>query len=650
MTIMMTLLLLQLKTAFQKGIYAITLFLGIIAYADSLPQITTQPAGQTVTWGTTVILNVGASGVPAPAFQWQFNLSNLENETNSVLTLTNVQWTQTGTYQIIASNYLGTAISQEAKIQVIPSFTRMTNDLTAMGTGGTGVAWGDFDGDGNLDLFVAANTNRLYKNQGGSFILVTNSISLRNVGVRSVNWGGAAWGDYDNDGRLDLFESTGDGKTNYLYHNEGDGIFTIIDSPLFHKTNIVSLGCAWADYDNDGYLDLFVATRSPSSGGANDQLLHNNGDGTFTAITNSVVVQDNANSQSGIWCDFNNDGWPDLFVAVLNGTRNLLYTNNGNGTFTKITTGPIATEGGNSVAGAWGDYDNDGLSDLFVSGSKNHLYHNLGNGNFTEITTGIIVNDVADFDAVCGWADFDNDGYLDLLVTGSKNYLYHNNGDGTFTKVSIPGLTTAATTGGAGGAAWGDFNNDGFPDIFVPVFDGANLLSSTNLLYMNNGNSNNWITIICQGRVSNWTAIGAKVRIKATVGGKTMWQMREISGGGNYFAQSDLRAQFGLGDATNVDVVRIEWPSGIVQEFINIAARQFLTVKEPSKLAADFQPQSGEFHVALTGGKGLIYVLESSTNLASWTVTASLTNQTGTIIWTNQPTTQASSVFFRANE
>jgi hypothetical protein len=287
---------------------------------------------------------------------------------------------------------------------------------------------------------------------------------------------------------------------------------------------------------------------------------------------------------------------------------------------------------------------------LFVSGVKNHLYHNLGNGNFEEITNGIIVNDVADFDAVCGWADFDNDGYLDLLVTGSKNYLYHNNGDGSFTKVSCPNLTTVATTGGAGGAAWGDFNNDGFSDVFVPIFDGANLPSSTNLLFMNNGNSNNWITITCQGRVSNRAAIGAKVRVKATIRGKVIWQLREISGGGNYFAQNDLRAQFGLGDATNADVARIEWPSGIVQEFTNIAANQFLTVKEPSKLAANFQPQSGEFHVALTGGKGLIYVLESSTNLPSWTVAASLTNQTGTVIWTNQPTTQDPGVFFRAYE
>jgi hypothetical protein len=650
MTIMMTLLLIQLKTAFQKGIYFVALFLGIMARADNLPQITTQPASQTATPSTTVILNAGASGVPVPAFQWQFNLSNLENETNSVLTLTNVQWTQAGAYQVIASNYLGTVTSQVARVQVIPGFTRMTNDVTAMGTGGTGAAWGDFDGDGNLDLFVAANTNRLYKNQGGSFILITNSISLRNVGTRNANWGGAAWGDYDNDGQLDLFESTGDGKTNYLYHNEGSGVFTIIDSPLFHKTNIVSLGCAWADYDNDGYLDLFVATRSPSSGGANDQLLHNNGDGTFTAITNSVVVQDNANSQSGVWCDFNNDGWPDLFVAVLNGTRNLLYTNNGNGSFTKITTGPIATQGGNSVAGAWGDYDNDGLPDLFVSGSKNHLYHNLGNGNFAEITTGIIVNDVADFDAVCGWADFDNDGYLDLLVTGSKNYIYHNNGDGTFAKVSIPSLTTASTTGGAGGAAWGDFNNDGFPDIFVPVFDGAGLLSNTNLLFMNNGNSNNWITITCQGRVSNRAAIGAKVRVKATIRGKMMWQLREISGGGNYFAQNDLRAQFGLGDATNVDVVRIEWPSGIVQEFSNVAPKQFLTVKEPSKLEAAFQSQSGAFLLSLTGGKGLVYSLASSTDLANWNLVTTLTNQTGTVIWTNQSLTSTPALFFRSQE
>ncbi|HWD20617.1 MAG TPA: FG-GAP-like repeat-containing protein [Verrucomicrobiae bacterium] len=612
--------------------------------SDTAPQITGQPAGVTVTPGAAVTLSVHASGSPAPAYHWEGNAVELPEATNNTLLLTNISWDAAGIYRAIASNYLGTATSQWARVQVVPGFTPVTNDIAARGAGGTGAAWGDFEGSGNLDLFVAANTNLLYRNLGGQFELVTNAITLRNAGARSANWGGAAWADYDNDGKPDLFESTGDGKTNFLYHNEGDGVFTIVRSPVFSKTNVVSLGCAWADFDNDGCLDLYIATRSPSSGGANDLLLHNNGDGTFTPVTNSPVALDNVNSQSGSWCDFNNDGWPDLFVAVLNGARNLLYTNNGNGGLTRVTTGVVATEGGNSVGGAWGDYDNDGWPDLFVGGSKNHLYHNSGNGNFTEITTGVIVNDVADFDAVADWADFDNDGYLDLLITGNKNYLYHNNGDGTFTKVLLGALTSDALSGGAGGSAWGDFNNDGFLDVFAPNYNGANHL------YLNNGNSNNWLVIKCEGRVSNRSAIGAKVRVKATIGGKTMWQLREISGGGNYFAQNDPRPHFGLGDATNADVVRIEWPSGIVQELTNVAAKQFLTVIEPAKLKADYQPATGEFHLTVLGGKGLAYVIEQTTNLSSWIACAQLTNQTGAVIWTNLPGLQGVGIFYRARE
>jgi len=622
------------------------LFLNVLARADSLPQVAAQPISQTATAGGTVIVSFSATGTPTPALRWKLNSSDIAGATNATLQLIGLQFTNAGAYVAIASNYLGAVTSQVAVIQVVPGFTRVTNSL---GTGGTGVAVGDFAGNGAAGLFVAANTNHLYTTEGGSPVAMTNSISLRNAGVRAVNWGGAAWGDYDNDGRLDLFESTGDGKTNFLYHNEGGGVFTMLDSPVFQKTNIVSLGCAWADYDNDGYVDLYVATRSPSSGGAPDQLLHNNGDGAFTAVTNSVIAQDNANSQSGAWCDFNNDGLPDLFVAVLNGAHNLLYTNNGHGTFTKITNGPIATEGGNSVSGAWGDYDNDGLPDLFVSGSKNHLYHNLGNGNFTEITTGIIVNDVPDFDAVCGWVDFDNDGYLDLMVTGSKNYLYHNNGDGTFTKVSSPGLTTVSTTGGAGGAAWGDFNNDGFPDVFIPEFDGAGLPSSANLLFTNDGNANNWITITCQGRVSNRAAIGAKVRVKATIGGKSMWQLREVSGGGNYFAQNDMRAQIGLGDATNIDIICVEWPSGTIQQLTNVAPRQFLTVKEPSPLKASLSPD-GYVVLTIATWKNVIYSLQSSTDLATWNLAATMTNEAGSVSWTNPLPCDRFALFFRTVE
>jgi hypothetical protein len=294
---------------------------------------------------------------------------------------------------------------------------------------------------------------------------------------------------------------------------------------------------------------------------------------------------------------------------------------------------------------SWGDYDNDGNLDLVVCnvGAKNFLYHNNGNGSFTKITNSAISTVIANSSG-SAWADYDNDGYLDLFIAvrGGPNLLFHNSGDGTFTQVTgvNPGNLGSSWIGGA----WGDFNNDGFPDLFIGDQSGYNFL------YLNNGNTNNWITIHCLGRVSNRAAIGAKVRIKATIGGKTMWQLREVSGGGGLACQNDLRAQFGLGDATNVDVVRIEWPPGMVQEFSNVAAKQFLTVKEPSRLGASFQSQSGEFLLTLTGGKGLVYSLESSSDFANWTSIASLTNQTGTVVWTNHISGPDQGAFYRARE
>jgi len=192
------------------------------------------------------------------------------------------------------------------------------------------------------------------------------------------------------------------------------------------------------------------------------------------------------------------------------------------------------------------------------------------------------------------------------------------------------------------GGAWGDFNNDGFPDLFVGNQNGINAL------YVNDTNTNNWLMVQCLGRVSNRAAIGAKVRIRATVAGKTMWQMREISGGGGLACQNELRAQFGLGDATKADVVRIEWPSGAVQELTNVAAKQFLTAREPSRLKADFQAEPGEFHVALSGAGGTTYLLEGSTNLVNWMALAWLTNQSGSLVWTNPASSPA--MYFRASE
>ena len=178
------------------------------------------------------------------------------------------------------------------------------------------------------------------------------------------------------------------------------------------------------------------------------------------------------------------------------------------------------------------------------------------------------------------WGDYDNDGYLDLFVTTRSigaNYLYHNNGDGTFTRVTTGIVVTDAVNSFT--AAWADYNNDGFLDLFV-----ANPTVYNNALYRNNGNSNAWLMVKCEGRLSNRAAIGTKVRLKAILGGKLIEMFREISGGGALGSQNDLRAHFGLGQATSVDAVKCEWPSGIVQELRNLAPRQFLTITEPTNI------------------------------------------------------------------
>src|SRR5437762_12284989 len=188
-----------------------------------------------------------------------------------------------------------------------------------------------------------------------------------------------------------------------------------------------STGCAWGDYDHDGYLDLFVS----NFGTPFNYLYHNNGDGSFTRVTTGEIATDDTNSEGASWADFDNDGDLDLFVSVGLSGNDLLYRNNGDGSFTKITSGPIVQSGGNSRGCAWGDYDNDGYVDLFVSnerGQKNFLFHNNGDGTFTKVDSGKIVTD-SGYSTGCAWGDYDNDGYLDLFVPNNNlnNFLYHNN-------------------------------------------------------------------------------------------------------------------------------------------------------------------------------------------------------------------------------
>ena len=529
------------------------------------------------------------------------------------------------------------------------TFTKITNGaiVTDMGMS-DGCVWGDYNNDPYLDLFVAnsqqGGLNFLYRNNGDGTFTKISTGSIVTDGGNSL---GCAWGDYDNDGSLDLFVANGGGGslgTNSLYRNNGNDTFTKITSGVVVTDAKVSFKGAWSDYNHDGFLDLFVG----DNGGGKNALYRNNGDGNFTKITSGSIVNEGGSSIPCAWADYDNDGFPDLFVGNRQGA-NFLYRNQGDGTFVKVTSGSIVNDAGHSIGCTWGDYDNDGFLDLFVSNggiafpTNNFLYHNNGDGTFAKVTTGAIVTDVGNFIS-CAWGDYDNDGFLDLFVTrqlGQGNVLYHNNGDGTFARVTEGSIVN--DRGNSVGCAWGDYDNDGFLDLFVTngAFGGEN---QTNFLYRNNGNNNNWIKIKLVGTVSNRAAIGAKVRIKATIGGRSITQLREVASG----VGGQILAHFGLGDATNIDLVRIEWPSSTVQELHYVAVKQFLTVTEPPQLKAVGLSPDGSFQLSLTAGIGLSYDVQTSSNFAGWSFLATLTNSSRTMSVIDTTTTNVTQRFYRA--
>jgi hypothetical protein len=458
------------------------------------------------------------------------------------------------------------AITRDTTLSVDPGFTRITTGPVATDGGdSSGCAWGDYDSDGFIDLFVgnSPSFNALYHNNGdGTFSRVTNAAPALDRGF------GCAWGDFNNDGNLDLLVSNQ--GANYLYRNDGHGVFTKI--PFAGAAGAVSWSASWADYNRDGWLDLFIANGANN----NDALLLNNRDGTFTRVATGPVVSSGGSSIAGSWGDFDGDGFPDLFVAN-NGGLSFLFRNNRDSTFTRVAAAPLSSDSGNALVGDWGDYNNDGRLDLAVARlGLNLLYRNNGDGGLTKITSGIIVTD-SEQSEICQWADYDNDGFLDLFIannSGQNNSLYHNNGDGTFSKVTTGSIVNDG--GNSAGCAWGDYDNDGFLDLFVANWQG----SRPNFLYHNNGNSNAWLKVRCVGTVSNRDAVGAKVRVQATFRGAQRWQLREISGGIG-FGQTPY-ANFGLADATNVQTVRIEWPSGLTEELSEVSVKQLLPVTEPA--------------------------------------------------------------------
>jgi hypothetical protein len=618
----------------MKPPFRITLCLCLalaVVKAMALPTITTQPTNRSVSLGAKATFEVGGTSALPRSYQWRLSSADIAGAITNSLVLTNIQSINGGDYVAVVTDASGSVTSRVAALQVDAAFTKITDrNIVNDGLGAsTACAWGDYNNDGWPDLFVNNRDQRnfLYRNNGdGTFERITTGHMVTNVTTHLSG----VWGDYNNDGYLDMFAANGgsvDGaQRNFLYYNNGDGTFS--QPPTTAVGTIVTdvggfLGAAWGDYDDDGFLDVFVANYF-----ASNWLYHNIGGTTFER-TGGI----GSGSAEGAWADYDNDGDLDLLILKYSGGNNLLYRNDGHGLFTRVTTGPIPNEGASSAGGSWGDYDNDGFFDLFVSNfpaGRDLFYRNHGDGTFDKINQSPLVSDTPDTYGAA-WADYDNDGFLDLFVCngffgdgGLDNYLFHNKGDGTFEKHLTGSL--ANDQGHSIGCAWADYDNDGFLDLFVAnatTYEGG--VPENNFLYRNNGNANKWLKVHCVGTVSNRGGIGAKVRVKANYAGQDRWQLRQIASSDGRIGGS-LEAHFGLGDATTIQTLRIEWPSGIVQELHDVPVNESRTIVEPAGLQVS---RVGAFKIQCW--KGMAFEIQTSTNLIDWLTASTITNLAGSL-------------------
>ena len=435
------------------------------------------------------------------------------------------------------------------------------------------VCWIDYNNDGWDDLFIPTYSykqpNTLYKNnQDGTFSIENNLSNIENPG----NAVSASWADFNNDGYNDVLVSENIKEGNFLYQNQCDGTFKNIVGLDLTEKGINSHGTSWADYNIDGFLDALILEYNEVG---NIRLFQNNRGLNFTELNDTSLKNQAGISIGATWADVNNDRYPDFFVPY-NGSDNYLYINNQDNSFTAINMGDNAKSVGSSFA----DFDNDGDVDLFVANSSeeyNLLYTNDGKGNFTLVNDSPITEDRGHSHGSC-WGDFDNDGWLDLYVTNDRNhekFLYFNNGDGTFKKDTSEIIIAAKKN--SFGVACSDYDKDGDLDLYI-----SNHSNEKNFFFTNNTHKKNWIGFRLQGTQSNHNAIGSKVRIKATIDNKTFWQVREISSqtGGGAGSQNSLMIHFGLNDTTSIDSLIIEWISGTTQVFTDVEANQYYQIEE----------------------------------------------------------------------
>jgi hypothetical protein len=516
-----------------------------------------------------------------------------------------------------------------------PAFTSMKYLLEAMGGG---VAMFDYDNDGRMDLFFTNAAalpdpmpkndtpdkrdpkywNRLYHQKvDGAFEDVTEAAGVKGSGFSM----GVATGDYDNDGRTDLYVTGYEG--NVLYHNNGDGTFADVTKKAGVAGGGWSTSAGWLDYDRDGRLDLFVGRylewdfeagsvycgdsrpgyraycHPDNFKSAANVLYHQRRDGTFEDVSVKSGIAEPGGKALGVaFADFDNDGWLDIFVAN-DSVRQTLYHNQGDGTFADIavSAGAGYDENGKTYAGmgiAAGDYDNDGYMDVFITTLSNEtypLYHNDRDLSFTYATNSAGVGQITLL--YSGWGtrfiDVDNDGLRDLFVAQShvldtiektNPYLQHkqppllmlNTGKG-FVNVSASAGPAFATALTGRGAAFGDLNNDGQVDTVVATLDGAPLL------LQNNGSKNHWLGLSLVGTKSNRAGVGARVTVTDSGGRK---QIFDVNTSGSYLSSSDPRLVAGLGAKTTVRNVEVRWPSGTIQTISDPRVDRYLVITETS--------------------------------------------------------------------
>lgn len=466
------------------------------------------------------------------------------------------------------------------------TFTKITTgDPVNDGGESFGAAWSDLNNDGYPDLFVSNggaasinSNNFLYFNNGdGTFIKITSGdIIIGNQ--KSI---GSTIADINNDGFDDIFVANRDGQNNFTYINNKDLSFSLITSGGIVSDGGNSNGSSFADFNNDGLIDIFVSNFFEKN-----FLYKNNGGFQFEKVENILPVDVTSTSISASWADFNNDGNSDLIIvnAAGAGIENNFYTNDGNGNFSSVVNSPVTTDKKASMGSSWGDYNNDGFLDLFIANQANFtndLYKNNGDGTFQKITQGDIVNENS-YSITGIWGDFNNDGHIDIYVTNwqnNKNFLFINDGPPNYTFTKITGGELVNDQFSSMGAACSDYDNDGDLDIFVANRDGVN-----NNFYRNEQSSGNWISLKNIGLQSNSSAIGTKVRIKSDINGNPTWQLREVNAQHGYNSQNDSRVHFGLGNSTIIDSMIVEWHSSNLQIFENVEVNRFYKLTEGGEL------------------------------------------------------------------